>query len=58
MPPVVLDDPSDDIFLECAVGGGADCIVSGDKHLLGMSAYSGIPIVKPRDFVQRFLGPA
>mgnify|MGYP001377213276 CR=1 FL=1 len=56
LPPVVLDDPSDDMFLECAVAGGADCMVSGDRHLLGMSAYKGIPIVKPRDFVQEFLG--
>ena len=56
LPPVVLDDPSDDMFLECAVAGEADCIVSGDRHLLGLSAYRGIPIITPRDFVQKFMG--
>jgi putative PIN family toxin of toxin-antitoxin system len=55
LPPVIRDDPSDDKFLEAAVAGQAQYIVSGDKHLLKLSVFQGIEILKPRDFVQRNL---
>ena len=55
LPSVIRDDPSDDKFLEAAVAGRASCIVSGDKHLLKLSVFQGIQILKPRDFVQRYL---
>lgn len=45
--PIVESDPSDDKFLVCAVKGKADCIVSGDRHLLSLAKYRGIPIVSP-----------
>jgi putative PIN family toxin of toxin-antitoxin system len=54
-PPVIHDDPSDDKFLEAAVAGRASCIVSGDKHLLNLFEFQGIQILKPNDFVQRYL---
>ena len=53
--PVIRDDPSDDKFLEAAVAGKAPYIISGDKHLLKLSVFQGIQILKPRDFVQRYL---
>src|SRR3954471_5607579 len=31
---VIRDDPDDSKFLACAVAGGADYLVSGDRHLL------------------------
>ena len=46
--PIVEADPSDDLFLACAASGRADCIVSGDRHLLRLAVYQGIPIVSPR----------
>ena len=52
---VIRDDPSDDKFLEAAVAGRASCIVSGDKHLLNLFEFQGIRILKPKDFVQRYL---
>jgi len=55
LPPVISDDPSDDKFLEAAVAGDASHIISGDKHLLKLSEFQGIQILKPRDFVQRYL---
>lgn len=55
LPPVIRDDPSDDKFLEAAVAGNASYIISGDKHLLTLSEFQGIQILKPRDFVQRRL---
>lgn len=55
LPPVIQHDPSDDKFLECALAGKAACIISGDKHLLNLSQFKGIPILKPYDFVHRYL---
>ena len=55
LPPIIRDDPSDDKFLEAAVAGKASYIISGDNHLVKLSEYQGIRILKPRDFVQRYL---
>jgi putative PIN family toxin of toxin-antitoxin system len=51
----VCEDPDDDKFLACALAGGASVIVSGDKHLLKVSGYQGIEVLKPRDFVSKYL---
>lgn len=53
-PAVVQEDPDDDHFLACAASGGADCLVTGDPHLLKLGSYSGIPILSPADFLTRF----
>lgn len=53
-PAVVEDDPDDDHFLACADYGGADCLVTGDPHLLKLGSYKGIPILSPADFLTRF----
>ena len=50
---VVESDPKDDKFLEAAVAGEAALIVSGDRHLSSLGAYRGIPIVSPREFLDR-----
>jgi predicted nucleic acid-binding protein len=42
---VVTADPADDIILRTAVDGKADCIVSGDKHLLALKEFRGIKIL-------------
>ncbi len=46
-------DPKDDKFLELAVDGHADLIVSGDADLLALNPFRGIPIVTPATLVQR-----
>src|SRR5439155_19728637 len=38
-------DPNDDKFLECAVDGKADFVVSADNDLLSLKVIEGIPIV-------------
>lgn len=48
----VKEDPSDDKFLECAVSGRAEGIVSGDRHLLALGEFRGIPIMSPRRFLE------
>jgi putative PIN family toxin of toxin-antitoxin system len=50
-PKVVEADPQDDHVLECARLLQADVIVSGDRHLLALGQYDGIPIVSPAAFV-------
>ena len=45
-------DPKDDKFLEVAVAGKADVIVSGDKDLLALHPFAGIPILPPADFLR------
>ncbi len=48
---VIADDPDDNKFLECAVEGEADYIISGDKHLKSLKSFSGIKIVDPAAFL-------
>lgn len=45
-------DPTDDKFLELAVNGHADLIVSGDADLLVLNPFRDIPIITPAVFVQ------
>jgi putative PIN family toxin of toxin-antitoxin system len=45
-------DPADDKFLALAVSGNADCIIAGDKDLLDMTEFRGIPIYRVTDFLQ------
>lgn len=44
-------DPKDDKFLEAAVNGSADAIVSGDKDLLVLHPFAGIAIVSPAAYL-------
>jgi putative PIN family toxin of toxin-antitoxin system len=46
-------DPKDDKFLEAALAGGADCIVSGDGDLLNLTSFENIPILRPAEFLAR-----
>ncbi|MFC1540824.1 putative toxin-antitoxin system toxin component, PIN family [Candidatus Latescibacterota bacterium] len=50
----VCEDPDDDKFIACALAGKVDFIVSGDKHLLDVSGYKGIRILKPKAFYNEF----
>ena len=40
----------DNKYLECAVNGWADFIVSEDKHLLNLKEYGAIKILTPQKF--------
>ena len=44
-------DPKDDKYLELAVSGGAQCIVSSDEDLLVLHTFRGIAIVTPAAFL-------
>lgn len=49
----ICRDPKDDKFLELALGGGANYIISGDDDLLELSPFRGIEILRPGDFLKR-----
>lgn len=48
----VTEDPEDDVILRTAFDGKADCIVSGDKHLLSMVTFRGIKILTVNEMLE------
>lgn len=46
-------DPNDDKFLEVALNGRADAIITGDADLLGMHPWRGVAILSPVDYMKR-----
>jgi len=48
---LIKEDPTDNIFFECAQDGGADYIISGDHHLLNIGNYKGIQILRAKDLL-------
>jgi putative PIN family toxin of toxin-antitoxin system len=53
---IIEADPVDDKFLECALITRAACIVSGDKHLIGLQEYQWVSIISPSEFMTRHSG--
>jgi putative PIN family toxin of toxin-antitoxin system len=51
VPVVACRDPNDDMFLDVAVYGAADYLVSGDADLLALHPFRGLPILTPADFL-------
>ena len=49
---VFKDDP-DNRVLECAEAGQAETIVTGDKEMLLLNQYNGIPLISLRDYLAR-----
>lgn len=47
----ICRDPGDDKFLDVAVNGGADVLVSGDADLLSLRSVDGIPISTPAEYL-------
>ena len=51
--PQICRDPNDDMFIACAVVGGADVIVSGDNDLLTLKHMGDIAILSPGASLER-----
>lgn len=49
---VVKADPKDDKFIEAAISGDAQYIVSQDFHLLKIGEYQGVRIITPQEFLK------
>ena len=50
----VVGDEADNRILECALAGQVDLVVTGDRHLLTLRRFEGIPIVRLADFLRSF----
>jgi uncharacterized protein len=47
-------DAKDDKYLELALSGKADCIISNDEDLLVLNPFENIPIITPKEFLDRY----
>ena len=45
-------DPTDDKFLELAVNGEAELIISADEDLLALHPFMGVSILSPADYLR------
>ena len=45
-------DPDDDLFLVCALKGGAESLVTGDQDLLTLGSFRGIELVTADAFLK------
>ena len=50
----ICRDPNDNKFLELAISANASCIITGDKDLLILNPFRGIPILNAADFINNF----
>ena len=48
----ILEDPGDNMVLECALEAEADYIVSGDHHLLYLGEFRDVKIVTSRELLR------
>ncbi|HEV3113396.1 MAG TPA: putative toxin-antitoxin system toxin component, PIN family [Candidatus Binataceae bacterium] len=46
-------DSRDDKFLELAVDGHADLVITGDADLLALNPFRGIPVITPASYLAR-----
>jgi len=48
----IVSDPDDNKFVEAAIEGNAQYIISQDKHLLSLRECQGIKIITPKEFLK------
>jgi putative PIN family toxin of toxin-antitoxin system len=53
----LLSDPDDDIFASLDLAADADAIVTGDKKFLASRRVGRVPVLSPREFLNRFEVP-
>lgn len=49
---IIPQDPPDNTVLACAVEGGADYLVSGNRHLLDLKQHRSVKIIMPAQFLE------
>ena len=49
---IIKKDPSDNMFIDCALAADAKYIISGDAHLLDLGEYKGIKILTAKKFLR------
>lgn len=46
---IVIDDPEDQKFIETAVAGQAELLITQDRHLLDIGEVAGVRILRPQE---------
>jgi uncharacterized protein len=54
IPVTMSRDPKDDKFLEVALNGGADLLITGDQDLLVLHPFQSTAIITPTEFLSRY----
>jgi putative PIN family toxin of toxin-antitoxin system len=49
----IVEDATDNLFINLAIDGSAKTIISGDSHLLKLEQFKGIAIIKVADFLKK-----
>jgi len=49
---IIINDPGDDKFIECAAALKADAVITGDREVLAIKEYMGIRILTPQQFLE------
>ncbi len=52
---IITRCPADNKFLEAAISGNAEYIVTQDKHLLNLKEFRNTKIIEPKDFLSVFI---
>ena len=50
----ICRDPKDNMYLELALSGKADLIITGDSDLLVLHPFCNIPVITPKLFIDSF----
>ena len=48
----IKNDPDDNKFIEAAIAGRADYLISQDKHLLRLKNHENVKILMPEEFLE------
>jgi putative PIN family toxin of toxin-antitoxin system len=51
---LIIADPGNDKFIECAVVANADIIISTEKYLLDLKEYKHVRILTPLEFIKQY----
>ena len=49
---IIVEDPDDNVVLECAKEGKVSHVITNDNHLLKLKEFEGIKIVTPAEFLK------
>jgi putative PIN family toxin of toxin-antitoxin system len=50
----VCRDPKDNMYLELALSGKADCIITNDEDLLSLHPFENISIITQKEYLEKF----
>lgn len=49
---IIKDDPTDNKFIDAAIAGNVEYIITNDKHLLKIKQFRKTKIITPKEFIE------